>query len=562
MPAILLFVLAMAATAFGVWREREIARRGAIIRWQDSFAQLQPILAPLLGQRFETLHDEAKFALRRGEASESLWLQFLATSEWQERFPGMMEIGYAEFSDDACRVKFSASRSSPSVLVPGYDLNTNVALHDLVQKAADAGYGLASHEITLGSGTNAPRVEVALLPLTKRDQRPAAAADNRANLRGFLFFALNQHTYFEAARSRFQKLPFELRLLASDEVAPPRTTTQRSFSNTGQSGEWRFVATMKAPPAGASAAEWVVAGGGTALSLLLYFLFSTQSRLRIAAEVANRNLVARDAEILALNRGLEEKVAERTAQLNEALAEEKELSQLKSNFISMVSHEIRTPLALILSSSEILSRYHDRLAPEKRTEHLKAIDSAVQRMGALMEDVLLFSKAEAGRMEFNPARMELAPFCSQLVDEILSTTARRCPIELTVTGVAEPARADEALVRHILGNLLTNAVKYSAAGTPVALSVSRSEGEVVFEVEDHGIGIPEADRARLFIPFHRGKNAANIVGTGLGLVIVRRCVERHGGKFNIVSSEGKGTTATVRLPVFKPAHTEFLKSVH
>src|SRR6266576_743428 len=92
-PAILVFVLAMAATIFGVWREREIARRGAIIRWQDSFAQLQPILSPLLGQRFETLHDEAKSTMRRDNASENSWQEFLAASEWRARFPGMIEIG-------------------------------------------------------------------------------------------------------------------------------------------------------------------------------------------------------------------------------------------------------------------------------------------------------------------------------------------------------------------------------------------------------------------------------------------------------------------------------------
>ena len=561
-PAILVFVLAMAATTFGVWREREIARRGAIIRWQDSLAQLQPILTPLLGQRFETLHDQAKFAMRRGNASESAWQEFLSACEWRARFPGMLEIGYAEFNGDACNVKFLSSQRSTPEFAAGYDLNTNVALREFVQKAADAGYGIASHEIAIGTGTNLARVTVSFIPLTRHDMRPGSPAENRANLLGFLVFALDQHVYFETARSQFQKLPFDLRLLAGDEPLPPRTATQRSFTNGGQSGQWRMVATMKAVPAGASTAQWVVAGGGIALSLLLYFLFAMQSRLRVAAEVANQNLVARDAEIQALNRGLEEKVAERTAQLNEALAEEKELNQLKSNFISMVSHEIRTPLALILSSSEILSRYHDRLASEKRTEHLQAIDSAVQRMGALMEDVLLFSKAEAGRMEFKPVPMELTPFCEQLVDEIQSTTARRCPIELTLAGMAEPARADEALLRHILGNLLTNAVKYSMAGAAVALRVSRVEGEAVFEIEDHGIGIPDADRSRLFTPFHRGKNAAHIVGTGLGLVIVRRCVERHGGKFDITSREGKGTTATVRLPVFTPAHTEFLKRVH
>jgi signal transduction histidine kinase len=237
------------------------------------------------------------------------------------------------------------------------------------------------------------------------------------------------------------------------------------------------------------------------------------------------------------------------------------LNRLKGNFISMVTHEIRTPLALILGSSEILSRYLDRLAPEKRTEHLRTIDAAVQRMSALLEDVLLFSKAEAGRMEFNPVAMDLKHFCAQLVDETASAMNRRCPIELSLAEISEPARGDENLLRHVFANLLANAAKYSPPGTPVTFSVSRAGGDAIFIVRDRGMGIPEDDRKRLFTPFYRGKNVATIQGTGLGLVIVKHCVERHGGKMEIASAENLGTTVSVRLPLFSPAHTEFIKRI-
>jgi len=180
-------------------------------------------------------------------------------------------------------------------------------------------------------------------------------------------------------------------------------------------------------------------------------------------------------------------------------------------------------------------------------------------MTALTEDVLLFSRAEAGRMEFKPAPLDLTALCRRVADEILSTTAQRCPIQTEILLSPEPARGDEPLLRHILGNLLTNAVKYSAPGTPVNFRVTQEGGDAVFEIEDRGIGIPEADRARLFTPFHRGTNAAYTTGTGLGLVIVRRCVERHGGRLEIESEGRPGVTATVRLPMFSPAHTEFVK---
>ncbi|MDB6112624.1 MAG: hypothetical protein JWR69_4374, partial [Pedosphaera sp.] len=397
--AVLVLVVALAATFFGTWREREIARRGEVIRWQDSFAQLQPVLAPLLGHRFEILHNQARSTLRRKNVSAASWEDFLTASEWRQRFPGMMEIGFAEFDGDQCTVKFVASERPPSTHGPGFDLNRDPIIRDAIQKSADTGYGIPSREISPGGSTNSPRVIIGLLPLQIHDGRPGTATESRTNLQRFIFFALNQPEYFRSIQPQLKSMPLDLKLLAPGETAPPRTPTQRPFSNTGASGEWRFVATMKPSPASANASQWIVLIGGSALSFLLCFLFAAQARLRLEAEQANENILQRDAEINSLNRDLEGKITARTAELNEALAEEKELNRLKSNFISMVTHEIRTPLALILGASEILSRYLDRLAPEKRTGHLRTIDSAVQRMSALLEDVLLFSKAEAGRMD-------------------------------------------------------------------------------------------------------------------------------------------------------------------
>ncbi len=244
--------------------------------------------------------------------------------------------------------------------------------------------------------------------------------------------------------------------------------------------------------------------------------------------------------------------------LQKALGQEKELNQLKGNFISMVSHEIRTPLALILGSSEILSRYLERLPGEKRQRQLDNINQSVKRMSLLMEDMLLFSQAEAGRMEFRPASLDLGAFCRQVVEEAESATSRRCPIGLTLSEADAMARVDESLLHHILNNLLTNAVKYSSPGKTVFLDVMLERDEVVFRVRDHGIGIPEADLKRLFTPFYRSKNVAHTPGTGLGLVIVKRCVERHSGDLKMESEPGVGTTVTIRLPKYSIGDTEFV----
>lgn len=240
---------------------------------------------------------------------------------------------------------------------------------------------------------------------------------------------------------------------------------------------------------------------------------------------------------------------EAEAELLKSLAREKELSALKSNFVSMVSHEFRTPLGIIMSSSEILEEYFERLETAERKEHLASIQKNTRRMADLMEEVLLLSRVESGRLSLDPQAMDLPVFCRRLVDEVLSATHRRCPVQLTVEAFSDETYADEKLLRHILTNLLTNAVKYSPEGTPVRFFMARLATRVRFEVEDHGIGIPEQDQKWIFTAFQRGRNVGNIPGTGLGLVIVKRCVELHRGTIRIDSLVGRGTKVEVEVPV-------------
>jgi signal transduction histidine kinase len=238
------------------------------------------------------------------------------------------------------------------------------------------------------------------------------------------------------------------------------------------------------------------------------------------------------------------------AEIRRALELERELGELKTNFVSMVSHEFRTPLEVIVSSTDILDRYLDRLPAPERAEHLGAIQDSVKRMSGMMEDVLLLGRFESERQQFRPDDLHLTACCRRLVDEMRSATGDRCPIQFSLVDDVPLARADESLLRHILTNLLSNAVKYSPAGSPVRLSLARDGADAVFCIEDNGLGIPAADQTHLFEAFHRGRNAGQISGTGLGLVIVKRSVELHGGRIEFTSAEGKGTQFTVRLPVF------------
>jgi PAS domain S-box-containing protein len=237
-------------------------------------------------------------------------------------------------------------------------------------------------------------------------------------------------------------------------------------------------------------------------------------------------------------------------ELVRTLEREKELSQLKSNFVSMVSHEFRTPLGIIQSSAELLGDFHEQMPPVEREEQLKSITRNTRRMAGMMEDVLVLSRLDAGKLEFQPMALDLNGFCRRVVDEVLSATNRRCVIELSMHSVLPESKADERLLGHIFTNLLSNAVKYSAAGGVVHFAVAGDGRDAVCVVRDQGIGISEADQRQMFKAFHRGSNVGNRPGTGLGLLLVKRCAELHGGQVRVESEVGAGTTVTVRLPVF------------
>jgi PAS domain S-box-containing protein len=236
------------------------------------------------------------------------------------------------------------------------------------------------------------------------------------------------------------------------------------------------------------------------------------------------------------------------AELVQALSREKELNELKSRFISMTSHEFRTPLAAILSSTELLADYGERLPPGEKEELLGLIKDAVRRMTHMLEDVLFIGKSEAGRLEFRPYTLKLRAFCERLVEEFRSFMGRHNELYLELNGEDRAYVLDAELLRHILGNLLSNAVKYSPERTPVDLRVMCHKLGVRFTVVDRGIGIPANDRPLLFQTFHRGRNVGNVAGTGLGLAIVKTAVDLHGGTIRVDSQPGRGTRVTVDLP--------------
>jgi PAS domain S-box-containing protein len=233
-----------------------------------------------------------------------------------------------------------------------------------------------------------------------------------------------------------------------------------------------------------------------------------------------------------------------------ALAREKELSQLKSNFVSMVSHEFRTPLGIIQSSAELLRDFFREMPLGEQDAQLESITRNTRRMAGMMEEILVLSRLDAGKLEFQPSGLDLTGCFRRIADEVLSATNHRCPIELSLPPDLPQANADERLLGHIFTNLFSNAIKYSEPSSLVRFSVEKQKVNARCMVSDCGIGISEEDQQRLFTAFHRGANVGNRSGTGLGLLLVKRCVELHHGKVEIDSKLGKGTTVIVTLPLF------------
>jgi PAS domain S-box-containing protein len=241
-----------------------------------------------------------------------------------------------------------------------------------------------------------------------------------------------------------------------------------------------------------------------------------------------------------------------------ALEREKELSAMKIRFFSMASHEFRTPLSTALAAAQLLENSpHAWENGEKRSRNLRRIQDSVKNMVQLLDDILTINRAETGNLEFNPQWLDLEKFCRQFVEEIRLSNGSGYVLTFTCDSVAwcktieqwQQAYLDEKLLRSILGNLLSNAIKYSPERTQVDFYLKFDHNQVIIQISDHGIGISTTDQNQIFEPFHRGQNVRNIAGTGLGLVVVKKCVDLHGGHLNIVSELGHGTTVTVTLPL-------------
>jgi PAS domain S-box-containing protein len=238
----------------------------------------------------------------------------------------------------------------------------------------------------------------------------------------------------------------------------------------------------------------------------------------------------------------------RAEEIRRALERAQELSDLRLRFFSMVSHEFRTPLSTILVSAQTLEARAHEWPEDKRRKSLRRIESAAKHLTQLLDDVLTINRAETGKLDLNPKALDLEKFCCSLLEELQLQSGNKHTINLVNQGNCKNVFLDERVLRSILSNLLANAIKYSPQGGEIQWLVNCESGKVIFNIRDQGIGIPLPDQIRIFEPFHRGNNVGNIPGTGLGITVVKKCLDLHGGDISINSEEGRGTTVIVTIP--------------
>jgi signal transduction histidine kinase len=268
-----------------------------------------------------------------------------------------------------------------------------------------------------------------------------------------------------------------------------------------------------------------------------------------AAVVFRNNAI----ELMVTQRGL----AQQATMLEEKLAAERHLTQLQRNFVSMASHEFRTPLTIIDGHAQRLNKLSDRIGVDEIVTRAGKMRAAVLRMTHLIDNLLTSTRLlESGAgLYFHPQEVDL----HELVHDVCQLHRECSPGSAIVEKIIENPGdrglhmvGDHKLLSQVFDNLLSNAIKYSPGGGPVRITLRAEVGGFAVAVEDHGIGIPAADVDRLFERYYRGSNVSGIVGTGVGLNLVKMVLDLHGGGVTVESREGKGSRFTVRLPVKPP----------
>ena len=228
---------------------------------------------------------------------------------------------------------------------------------------------------------------------------------------------------------------------------------------------------------------------------------------------------------------------------------EKEMNDYILSFLSKVSHEFKSPLTSIQTSTEILESYTERLSAEEKEKHFQTVYESISNLSELLDDVIMFCKADTKSIKPCYENFDLISYSKKIIEEINYNYSEVNQINFCSKTDELNISSDKKFVSKILSELILNAIKYSPSDQNVDVSIAQLNGNAIIEVKDYGIGIPENEKHKIFIPFFRAHNTKENVGTGLGLAIVQQLVNTLKGKISFLSDENRGTTFTVTIPV-------------
>ncbi|MFI0490851.1 PAS domain S-box protein, partial [Flavobacterium sp.] len=240
--------------------------------------------------------------------------------------------------------------------------------------------------------------------------------------------------------------------------------------------------------------------------------------------------------------------------VEKALLKERELNELRTNLVSTISHEFRTPITTIRTSAELIALYMARNSVEKDKQiekRLNTITSEIDRIIELMNSVLTISKEDSGKTNFNPITFDLKQLCLDVIETSYSHQKDERKVQTIFKGTSFKVLADKNLMQYSLFNLLNNAFKYSKGTGDIVLKLSATSSNVILQIIDKGIGIPQEDQQKLFNTFFRASNTNGIQGTGLGLYIVKTFTEKNSGSILLESQLGTGTKVSLQFALQK-----------
>ena len=412
----------------------------------------------------------------------------------------------------------------------GYDLTSDFTRRIALETARDTGKIAASGRIRLVQENKNQFGFLVFLPLYKGDSIPTDQSTRRQQLSGYLLGVFRVSDVIEESLETFDN---NIDLTLRDQSAPPAQQFLGSYDAATQT-----VITQAQP------------GLQKAVQCPTGCILTTGGRQWAITYSPAANYPALTPwgalSTLIIGLLLTTLIARYLSQAQAELARTRELSEAKVRLFSMASHELRTPLSTILLSAQTLEA--DGSANGGNHRIYGRIRATAKRMNQLLNDLLTLSRAESGKLQFEPEIVNLPQYCQQLVDEVQFSFETTPTISFKSSGDCEKAYIDPQLLRAVLTNLLSNAVKYSKADPKVSLELSCSQHQIIFQVQDQGIGISKDDQARLYEAFYRGSNVGNITGTGLGLSVVNACLQLHQGNLTCDSQLGKGTTFKVTLP--------------